>query len=66
MLNHAVVVEEEDAVVDVLQDARVPFEGQPLLLYLAIEPAQLDRPLERSDEVVPVDRLLHEVVGSAA
>ena len=66
MLDHTVVVDEEDAVVDVLEHPSMPFEREPLLLDLAVEGPQLDRPLERGDEVVAVDRLLDEVVSAAA
>ena len=60
------VVDEEDAVVDVLEHARVPLEREPLAFDLAVEPAHLDRALERGDEVVAVDRLRDEVVRAAA
>ena len=66
MTDHTGVVEEEDPVVDVLEHARVALERKPLLLHLAVEPPKLDRALERGDEVVPVDRLLDEVVSAAA
>ena len=66
MLHEPVRVDEEDAVVDVLEHARVLLEREPLLLDLPVEPAQLDRALERGDEVLAVDRLLDEVVGAAA
>ena len=66
MPDHSFVVDEEDAVVDVLEHARVPLEREALLLDLTDEDAPLDRPLERGDEVVAIDRLLDEVVRAAA
>ena len=66
VLDHARVVDEEDAVVHVLEHARVPLEREPLPLDLAVEPAHPDRALERGDEVVAVDRLRNEVVRTAA
>ena len=66
MPDNAPVVDEKDPVVDVFEHARVPLEREPLLLDLAIEPAKLDRALERGDEVVAVDRLLYEVIRAAA
>ena len=60
------LVDEEDAVVDVLEHSCVPLQLQPLLVDLAVEPADLDRTLQRGDEVVAVDRLLDEVVRAAA
>ena len=66
VLDDAVVVDEEDAVVHVLEHPRVPLQREALLVDAALEPAQLDRALQRCDEVVAVDRLLDEVVGAAA
>ena len=66
MLDHAWVVDEEDAVVDMLEQAGVPLEREPLALDFPVEPAHPDRSFERGDEVVAVDRLRHEVVRSAA
>ena len=37
-----------------------------LLLRLTTELTHLNRPAQRRDEVIPIDRLLDEVVGSAA
>jgi hypothetical protein len=66
VLNESFCVDQEDAVVDVLEHTRVLLESEPLLLDLPLEPPHVDRALERGDEVLAVDRLLHEVVRAAA
>ncbi len=49
-----------------LQFVRVALQYQLLLFYVAPLLGYLDRPVQRVNEIVPVDRLLNEVVGSAA
>src|SRR5438093_4355908 len=51
---------------DGLQFVEVALQRQLLLLDPATERARLDRPAQRRDEVVPVDRLLDEVVRPGA
>src|SRR5437899_1021601 len=51
---------------DGLQLAEVALERQLLLLALPTQRAGRNRPAQRRDEVIPVDRLLDEVVGSGA
>src|SRR2546427_4718968 len=51
---------------DGLELVEVALQGQLLLLDPATQLAQLDGPAQRRDEVIPVDRLLDEVVGPAA
>src|SRR5437879_12755197 len=49
-----------------LQFVRVTLQCQLLLLDLASQLGYLDRPPQRGNEIIPVDGLLNEVVGSAA
>ena len=51
---------------DGLELVEVALEGQLLLLDPATQLAHLDGPAQRRDEVIPVDRLLDEIVGPAA
>ena len=46
VLDDAVVVDEEDAVVHVLEHPRVPLQREALLVDAALEPPQLDRALQ--------------------
>src|SRR6266576_4037920 len=47
-----------------LEFVRVTLQSQLLLLDLASQLGYLDRPAQRDNEIIPVDRLLDEVVGS--
>jgi len=49
------------ATVHMLENSCMPLQVHPLLLHLAVELADLDRTLQRGDEVIPVDRLLNKV-----
>src|SRR6267378_3229623 len=49
-----------------LEFVRVTLQSQLLLLDLASQLGYLDRPAQRDNEIIPVDGLLDEVVGSPA
>src|ERR671922_631414 len=66
VLDRAWAVDEEDTVVDVVEQPGVLLEQGPLFGHLPVEPAHPDRPLQRRQEVVAIDRLLDEVERAAA